>query len=347
MPAAPRDVHVLLDTHPAHPSAVTAHLTGTQHLLAQPLLSDRGFEPLNEHTMVLARIDHDEPYQTNEAVQELTDAGITTEVTPRLREAIHNEWTWDDHPLSWQTDHQLRQLHTEAQQIHDDIRHGHLIVHAHAQDDEGTTMAVATYRVTGKSVHLYGEDHLRGPSGTFDSIADALTAFERAFGDTLRPGPAPMTDTERQTAHARTSLQAPSTPPTATVPVTEEVPAYAADPADHNVLLGSFVSEHGDWERWRTWSDETTHVIHESQTLRIELVHEAHPRDTAWTVAAYETPVSDRMWHLTATAATPAPVLEELLNHLAVGDGWDTNVAATVDEKMVTAATQPLCHQQA
>ncbi|MFH8631519.1 hypothetical protein ACH4CC_16850 [Streptomyces lydicus] len=26
-------------------------------------------------------------------------------------------------------------------------------------------------------------------------------------------------------------------------------------------------------------------------------------------VAAYETPVSDRMWHLAATGATPAPVL--------------------------------------
>ncbi|WP_369015708.1 DUF317 domain-containing protein [Streptomyces gottesmaniae] len=51
--------------------------------------------------------------------------------------------------------------------------------------------------------------------------------------------------------------------------------------------------------------------MHESQTLRIERVHEAHPRETAYTVAAYETPVSDRMWHLTATGATPAPVRAE------------------------------------
>ncbi|MEU8698314.1 DUF317 domain-containing protein [Streptomyces sp. NPDC048680] len=40
--------------------------------------------------------------------------------------------------------------------------------------------------------------------------------------------------------------------------------------------------------------------------------------------------------------ATPAPVLQELLNHLAGGYGWDTAVGATVDEKTVTAATQPL-----
>ncbi|MFE1071141.1 DUF317 domain-containing protein [Streptomyces sp. NPDC058783] len=59
-------------------------------------------------------------------------------------------------------------------------------------------------------------------------------------------------------------------------------------------------------------------------------------------MAAYETPVSDRMWVLTATGATPAPVIEELLNHLADGDGWDTAISVPVNEKMVTAAMQPL-----
>jgi hypothetical protein len=48
------------------------------------------------------------------------------------------------------------------------------------------------------------------------------------------------------------------------------------------------------------------------------------------------------MWVLTATGATPAPVLEELFNHLADGEGWNTVIGAPVDEKMVTAATQPL-----
>ncbi|MEU0004598.1 DUF317 domain-containing protein [Streptomyces sp. NPDC006314] len=75
---------------------------------------------------------------------------------------------------------------------------------------------------------------------------------------------------------------------------------------------------------------------------RRQRVHETSAHETAWTVAAYETPVSDRMWVLTATGATPAPVLEELLVHLAGGDGWDTPIGAPVDEKMVTAATQPL-----
>lgn len=82
------------------------------------------------------------------------------------------------------------------------------------------------------------------------------------------------------------------------------------------------------------------HAIHESQTLRIERVHETPAHETAWTVAAYEKPVSDRMWVLTATGATPAPVLQDLLIHLAEGDGWDTVIGAPVDERMVASATQ-------
>lgn len=105
---------------------------------------------------------------------------------------------------------------------------------------------------------------------------------------------------------------------------------------------GPTALQHAELDRERTWSDETTHAIHESQTLHIERVHEASVDETAWTVAAYETPVSDRMWVLAATGATPAPVLKELLDHLADGDGWDTAIGAPVDEKMVTAATQPL-----
>ncbi|MFD4604541.1 DUF317 domain-containing protein [Streptomyces sp. NPDC058464] len=89
-------------------------------------------------------------------------------------------------------------------------------------------------------------------------------------------------------------------------------------------------------------SDDTAHAIHESQTLCIERVHEAPAIETAWTVAAYETPVSDRMWVLTATGSTPAPVLQDLLTHLADGYGWDTAIGAPVDEKKVTTVTRPL-----
>lgn len=59
-------------------------------------------------------------------------------------------------------------------------------------------------------------------------------------------------------------------------------------------------------------------------------------------MAAYESPVSDRVWVLTATSATPAPVLQILLTHLADGDGWDTRIDGPVDEQTVATVTRPL-----
>ncbi|MGW1658780.1 hypothetical protein [Streptomyces atratus] len=54
------------------------------------------------------------------------------------------------------------------------------------------------------------------------------------------------------------------------------------------------------------------------------------------------TPHSPQPSRLTATGSTPAPVLQVLLHHLAYNDGWDTALGSPVDEKTVTAATQPL-----
>ncbi|MGX1115927.1 hypothetical protein RKD37_001290 [Streptomyces ambofaciens] len=158
----------------------------------------------------------------------------------------------------------------------------------------------------------------------------------------MRPDPAPLTDTERATAKAHLVFDVTTAKSERSRSRPETVPVYLADAGDHDALLDTFLDEHGEFEKWRTWSDDTTHPIHESQTLRIERVHETPANETAWTVAAYETPVSDRIWVLTATGTTPAPVLRHLLIHLADGDGWDTAISAPVDEKMVTAATQSL-----
>ncbi|MFJ2794052.1 DUF317 domain-containing protein [Streptomyces sp. NPDC087290] len=335
------DAHVRLDSHPAHSSAVTASLTGTQAHVAHVALEADGWVAVAENILVLARIDREEPYWAEKAAQALNAEGITTEIAPKLREAIDEEWTWANYPMSWCTRSDIREVSDQAQKIYDDIEYGHLLIHAHAQDGD-TTVAVGTYLSGGKSVYLHGENHLRQVACTFDSQAQALVAFEKAHGDTMRPGPAPMTDTERAAARARTSLEAPAAEHEASLPVPETVPAYAADAGDHDALLDAFLDAHGDWQKWRTWSDETTHAIHEEQTLRIEHIHDAVPRETAWTVAAYETPVSERMWVLTATGTTPAPVLQALLDHLAFNDGWDTALGTPVDEKTVTAATQPL-----
>lgn len=158
----------------------------------------------------------------------------------------------------------------------------------------------------------------------------------------MRPGPAPLTDTERAALEARSVIDVTTTNSEPSRPEPETVPVYLADAGDHDAVLNTFLHATGEFEKWRTWSDETTHAIHESQTLRIERVHETPAHETTWTVAAYETPVYDRMWVLTATGATPAPLLEKLLNHLADGDGWDTAIGAPVKQKTVTAATQPL-----
>ncbi|WSQ12887.1 DUF317 domain-containing protein [Streptomyces sp. NBC_01231] len=320
---------------------MTATLTGSRQNLARGLLTAHGFEALDDCTFVMSRIDREEPYWAEKTAQDLAAEEITTEITPRLREAIDEEWTWADYPMPWCTRQEIREVSNEAQKIYDEIRVGRLLIHAHAGDSH-TIVAVGTYRDSGKSVYLHGENHLRQIADSFDSPAQALAAFERVHSNTMRPGPAPMTDTEREAVQARASLGRPTTEPEPPAPEPEIVPSCAAEPGDHDVILDEFLTAHSDWEKWRTWSDETTHAIHESQTLRIERVHEAHPRETAWTVAAYETPVSDRMWYLTATATAPAPILQTLLTHLADGDGWDTALGSPVDEKTVTAATKPL-----
>ncbi|MFB4420753.1 DUF317 domain-containing protein [Streptomyces sp. QL37] len=336
------DAHVRLDVHPHHSSAVTAVLTGSQAHIAHVALEAGNWSVVGKNTLVLARIDHEEPYWAEWAAEQLAADGITVEITPKLREAMDEEWTWPNYPMHWCTRSEIRQVSNEAQKIHDDIRHGHLLIHAHAHDGH-TTVAVGTYlHQSSKSVYLHGEDHLRQVADTFQSPAAALIAFEKAHGAAMRPGPAPLTDTEQDTAQARTSLGPPTAGAEPPRPEPETVPVYAADAGDHDALLDTFLEDHRDWQKWRTWSDDTTHAIHEDQTLRIEHVHETDPHETAWTVAAYESPVSDRMWVLTATGATPAPVLRGLLHHLADADSSDTPLGSPVGEKTVTASTRPL-----
>jgi hypothetical protein len=209
---------------------------------------------LDDNTLVMARIDHEEPYWADKAAKALTADGFITEITPRLREVIDQEWTWANYPMSWCTRAEIREVSDEAQEFHDDICHGWLIVHA---DDSGTTVAVGTYRDSGKSVYLHGENHLRQIADTFGSPAQVLTAFERLHGDTMRPGPAPVTDTERAAAETRTSLDTPATEAEPPAPEPAIVPAYATDADDHDGILDQFLAAHSDWEKWQTFPIES------------------------------------------------------------------------------------------
>ncbi|WP_308061804.1 hypothetical protein [Streptomyces scabiei] len=187
----PIDAHVHLDMHPTHPSAVTAALTGTQAHIAHLSLEAADWTVVADNVLVLVRIDHEEPYWAQDAAKHLTAEGITAEITPRLQEAMDEEWTWANYPMPWCTRSEIREVSNEAQKIHDDIRHGQLLIHAHAHDGH-TTVAVGTYLGrNGKSVYLHGEDHLRQVADTFDSPAQALLAFEKVHAADMRPGPAP------------------------------------------------------------------------------------------------------------------------------------------------------------
>jgi hypothetical protein len=252
----PIDAHVRLDTHPTHPSAVTAVLTGTQAHIPHMALEAADWTAVADNTLVLVRIDHEEPYWAEDAAKHLTAEGITVEITSQLREAMDEEWTWPNYRMPWCTRSEIREVSNEAQKIYDDIRHGHLLIHAHAEDGHNT-VAVGTYLSGGKSVYLHGENHLRQVVDTFDSPAQALVAFEKVHSATMRPGPAPMTDTERAAAKVRTSLAVPAVEPEPLCPEPETVPAYAADAGDHDALLDAFLDAHGDWEKWQTFPIES------------------------------------------------------------------------------------------
>ncbi|MFB7481860.1 DUF317 domain-containing protein [Streptomyces anulatus] len=341
-PTAP-DARVRLDTHPTHDSAVVATVTGPEAQELVAVLKADAWHPIAEDTLVLVRIDREEPYWARKAAQGLTADGITVDISPRLREAMAEEWTWAAYPMPWCTRAEIREVSDQAQQIYDAIRHGRLRIHAHAHDGH-TTVAVGTYP-DGESIHLHGEDHLRVESYTYGSAEtareEATTDFLRLYGDAVRPGPAPLTDTEREADRTREPLPArPANAPARPV----SVPVYAADPADPATVLEQFLAENSSWEKHHQWPGETTYALHQSLVLRVELYHhpDAGPQDELWTAAAYASPVGDRLWHATATAGTPEGIITTLLKSLADERDWGSTTWAASTAPPDRKAVLPL-----
>ncbi|MEU2874208.1 DUF317 domain-containing protein [Streptomyces olivoreticuli] len=346
MPHPTLDARVHLARHRGHPDAIAATITGPDTRTASALLSVHGFRPAHEQTMVLARIDHEEPYYADQAARALRAQGADVEIGAGLQEDIDTEWTWANYPMPWLTREEIREVSAEAQTIHDDIVSGRLVIHAHAHDGH-TFVAVGTYRHNGQSIHLHGEDHLRQVALVYDDPIEALAEFDRLNGDAVRPGPAPATDIGQRAALALTSPGTATQTPEASglQPMKaerESVPVWAASPGDHEALLESFPASQPVWERHRTWSDETTIAAHESLALRVEFLHEAVPEEFNWTIAAYESPVGPRTWHASVTAATPVEIIETLLNSLSAEEIWGPSAEASVMEKSVAQATRPL-----
>ncbi|MET8683723.1 DUF317 domain-containing protein [Streptomyces sp. NPDC004732] len=340
MPPPEVDPHLRLDLLDGRPGAVTATITGAPTHTVRALLAVHGFEPLDDATMVMARIDREEPHYAELAARALRAEGVTVDITPQLREEIDTEWTWANYPMPWCSREEIREVSNDAQQIYDDIRSGRLIIHAHAHDG-WTTVAVGTYR-DGPSIHLHGVNHLRVEAGRYDTPVKAIAEFERLYGDAVRHGPAPATSTERDAEQART----PSTPyaadAQASPAMAEPAEAGSASLDDHEALLKDFLESQGEWECWRTWSDDTTHAVHESLVLRAEFIHEAEPTGTQWKIAAYESPVGERVWHATASTTVPVEIMQVVLDSLASADAVEIAEGNQISEATIGEATRPL-----
>ncbi|MCG7207278.1 hypothetical protein [Streptomyces arenae] len=77
MPRPEADLHLRLDLLHGRPSAVTATITGTPTHIVLALLALHGFEPLDDKTMVMARIDREEAHYAEQAARALRAEGIT------------------------------------------------------------------------------------------------------------------------------------------------------------------------------------------------------------------------------------------------------------------------------
>jgi hypothetical protein len=100
--------------------------------------------------------------------------------------------------------------------------------------------------------------------------------------------------------------------------------------------------QHARLDRERTCSDETTHAVHESLVLRAEFIHEAEPADTQWKIAAYESPVGERLWHATANITVPVEIMRVLLDSLASADAAEIATGSQISEATIGEATRPL-----
>ncbi|MFD7730451.1 DUF317 domain-containing protein [Kitasatospora phosalacinea] len=92
-------------------------------------------------------------------------------------------------------------------------------------------------------------------------------------------------------------------------------PGHLAGPGDPDTAFHEFFEENETWQRWRP-RDETTLALHEQQTARIELDHEADGDQPRWTIAAYTSPVGGLHWQARFCARTPVEVVMAVADQL-------------------------------
>ncbi|WP_216587995.1 hypothetical protein [Streptomyces brasiliscabiei] len=84
MPRPEADPHLRLDLLDGRPGAVTATITGTPTHTVRAPLALHGFEPLDDTTLVMARIDREEPPYAEQTARALRAEGVTVDITPQL-----------------------------------------------------------------------------------------------------------------------------------------------------------------------------------------------------------------------------------------------------------------------
>ncbi|MGA5215213.1 DUF317 domain-containing protein [Streptomyces cinereoruber] len=337
MTYAPADAHIRFALHPDHHPCVIATTSGPTADAARSHLHDLGWRSTGSDSMVLARIDHEEPHYTRLAAEQLQRYGFTVEITPTLQEEINTEWEWGNYPFPWCSREEVREVSAQAQRIHDDIAEGRLVIHLHA-DDGQNTVAVGSYtNGVRRHVHLHGKNHLRQVTTAYEGEAEAVAEFQRLYSVAVRPGPAPLTNRERTVRQALVGTPLSDAPESALPSV--ETPT--AGPGEHEAFLQALFEDSPQWEKYRPF-DETTIAVHESLVFRAEFDHESrHHSDVAWTIAEYDSPVGDRLWHATITAGTPVALIATILQHLDTPPVWS---GAGPHEILSAAGWHPASH---
>jgi len=199
-PPSPTRITIRYDSE--HPAAVRADVTGPEEQVAAIALISAGFTPTPEG-LRLARIDGEEEFYAAQAVTELRHLGFEVEADADLDPwaAFDDDWRWGNDDMPWATREEVREVGSAAQQLHDAIATGQLVVHAHAKDSDQPIM-LATFVGGQKTVELWGEDRQLTETNAWTDARQALQDFNERWGDGVKPGPPPPTSNELRMAAA-------------------------------------------------------------------------------------------------------------------------------------------------
>ncbi|MFF2657403.1 DUF317 domain-containing protein [Kitasatospora sp. NPDC058032] len=101
------------------------------------------------------------------------------------------------------------------------------------------------------------------------------------------------------------------------------LPVHLAGPSDGASAFTQFLDEHDGWLRFSPDGGDTTVAVHEDLCARIQLDHEPALNGPRWTIAVYDSPVSNLSWHADFDVLTPHEIPLSVASSLsyALGHG--------------------------